>query len=586
MINRKCAIERTIVMQRWWRSMIALVVLLITCFPLYAPAQVLSRHGDVLRIDDDQTEIRMVGSLRVKIGVEGFLFTTNTINGKIVPLRVANIRVSHLSENSIICRIIDRFRPLTMEFWFGAIFEDVEQAVTLGTLNVGSTPLRATVFINGERRGLTPVQLGLFPGSYSLRVSLNGYTPNEQTITMVSDESEDIRVVLQRIREIEEGRSADFYLSKGVVLFDTGDNRLARLYFEKAMKLMPGDAFTREMLVRANEAMARESQDAQIPAELQEKLRQVHAWRIAARRYMNQEDYGRAEEYVRNILDVIPDDGEARAWWNKIAMPTIENTGDESQTVRLPDGQTFEMVLVRGGTFSMGDQWGDGDSDEQPEHRVTVFDYWMGAHEVTNAQFAAFLNAGGNRSVDEDDIFWLDISDEDAQIEQKNNQYMPKEGFEQHPVVEVTWHGAQAFARWVGGRLPTEAEWEYAARNGGQNLKYTAGDTLTTEYANLTGISGRDEWEPSSPVGSFLPNTLGLYDMAGNVWEWCQDWYAKTYYQHSRGTNPEGPSSGQARILRGGSWYDTAKLCRVSYRNWNHPRESRVNIGFRIVMAR
>lgn len=105
----------------------------------------------------------------------------------------------------------------------------------------------------------------------------------------------------------------------------------------------------------------------------------------------------------------------------------------------------------------------------------------------------------------------------------------------------MTWFGARAFGRWVRGRLPTEAEWEYAARNGGRNMKFATGADLSSNDANILSTMGRDRGEPSSPVASFASNIRGLYDLSGNVWEWCQDWYAKEYYSNSRGTNPTGP---------------------------------------------
>lgn len=213
-----------------------------------------------------------------------------------------------------------------------------------------------------------------------------------------------------------------------------------------------------------------------------------------------------------------------------------------------------------------------------------VSNLWMGIHEISNQQYATFLNAWGNQL--EEDVTWLDLTDNDCEIALKEGKFIAKEGIENLPVVEVTWYGAMAFSRWAGGRLPTEAEWEYAARNAGKNMKYPSGGVLTSNEANLNGKSDTDQWEPASPIGSFKPNPLGLFDIAGNVWEWCRDWYGRDYYSNSRGTNPEGPPYGDARSLRGGSWYDVAKLARTSYRNMNRPTESRVNIGFRMVISK
>jgi len=301
---------------------------------------------------------------------------------------------------------------------------------------------------------------------------------------------------------------------------------------------------------------------------------------------MEENDLDGARVYVRSVLDWNPEDPEARGWWARIMgpAPTLLVSNEILQILKLPDGQEINLKLVSGSTFNMGDTWGDGDGDEKPVHPITVSDFWMTTTEITNGQYATFLNAWGNQF--EGVTYWLDLNDEDCQIELKDGLFISKNGFENNPVVEVTWYGARAFARWVKGKLPTEAEWEYAARDGGRNLKFPSGGELSSNEANILGSHGRDRWEPSSPVASFASNTIGMYDMAGNVWEWCEDWYAQEFYSNSRGTNPKGPRGGEARVLRGGSWYDTAQLCRVSYRSMNRPDESRVNIGFRIVMSK
>ena len=167
-----------------------------------------------------------------------------------------------------------------------------------------------------------------------------------------------------------------------------------------------------------------------------------------------------------------------------------------------------------------------------------------------------------------------------------------------HPVVCVSWYDAVAFCNWlssraglekvydentwkadfskVGFRLPTEAEWEYAARAGGKKIKYP-------DDANYWG-TGRDRWWHTSPVGSFPPNELGLYDMAGNVWEWCNDWYSANYYKVSPVDNPTGPLSGTFKVLRGGAWDNLPKECRSSRRHPKEPDCTYTSHGFRIVL--
>jgi len=221
----------------------------------------------------------------------------------------------------------------------------------------------------------------------------------------------------------------------------------------------------------------------------------------------------------------------------------------------------MEWILVRGGTFDIGDTFGEGSTDEKPVHRVTLGDFYLSKYEVTVAQFRQFCQSTGRQMPEQPE--W-----------NKGN----------HPMVNVTWDEARAFCEWAGGRLPTEAEWEYAARNGGKRIKYGTGkNTLSPRAANYDpGKYTEDGYRYAAPMGSFAPNALGLHDMAGNVWEWCADWYDENYYRNSPSTNPRGPSSGQRRVLRGGGWNSYPYHLRATYRGGDVPlyRDSYV-VGFR-----
>ncbi len=253
----------------------------------------------------------------------------------------------------------------------------------------------------------------------------------------------------------------------------------------------------------------------------------------------------------------------------QIEQRNSPSTDDKSKTY--PD-----MAYVQGGAFMMGSN--DGGDDEKPIHKVYVKDFYIDKYEVTNEQFCKFLNEKGNQS--EGGATWLDIKGTDCKIVKQRNKYVPVSGYANHPVIEVTWYGANAYANWAGKRLPTEAEWEYAARGGNKSKGYTySGSNDVGSVAWYSNNSGGK----THPVGAKQSNELGLYDMSGNVWEWCADWYGSDYYGKSPYENPTGPSSGADRVLRSGSWLNDANYTRCANRFVNYPHYRNYDIGFRCV---
>ena len=227
----------------------------------------------------------------------------------------------------------------------------------------------------------------------------------------------------------------------------------------------------------------------------------------------------------------------------------------------------MEFVWVEGGCYEMGDTFGDGDSDEKPVHRVCVDGFWMGKYEVTFEEYDRFCEETGR--IKPGDEGW---------------------GRGRRPVINVSWHDAKAFAKWLSHktgrtfRLPTEAEWEFACRSGGKKVKYsTSTGDLSHDLANYSGTGGKDRWKYTSPVGSFSPNPLGLYDMSGNVWEWCEDVYDWYAYRHHSRRNPIYTGSGSYRVKRGGSWYDSPGDVRCAYRFRSMPGNRDSYLGFRLV---
>ena len=253
-----------------------------------------------------------------------------------------------------------------------------------------------------------------------------------------------------------------------------------------------------------------------------------------------------------------------------------------------PVGSVDGMVLIPAGDFQMGSNGGNG--DERPVHTVYVDAFYMDIYEVTNTEYAAFLNAKGKHA--EAGRTWFDIADFYARIDLVGGAYRVEAGYADHPVVEVSWYGAMAYSKWAGKRLPTEAEWEKAARGGLVGKRYPWGDTIDATQANYGQNVG-----DATPVGSYPPNAYGLYDMVGNVWEWCLDEYQSDFYSNSPRQNPV--AGGQPinilldnytgintfRVLRGGSWVSGARYVRVAYRDGVNPSNTGYGLGFRCARA-
>ena len=223
-----------------------------------------------------------------------------------------------------------------------------------------------------------------------------------------------------------------------------------------------------------------------------------------------------------------------------------------------------EWVSIPAGTFTMGSQAGEvGRFDDETQHQVTLSAFSMSKCEITFDQYDAFCSATYRRKLD--DAGW---------------------GRGRRPVINVSWKDVTAFARWMGCRLPTEAEWEYACR-AGTTTPFNTGSNLTTDQANYDGNysyngNAKGQYrEKTTPVGSFPPNYWGLYDMHGNVWEWCSDRYGD--YLTLAQTNPQGPSSGSDHVIRGGSWDSYAQYCRNASRGSHPPGHRRNYLGFRLV---
>ncbi|AEB09880.1 formylglycine-generating enzyme family protein [Desulfobacca acetoxidans] len=236
----------------------------------------------------------------------------------------------------------------------------------------------------------------------------------------------------------------------------------------------------------------------------------------------------------------------------------------------------IQLRLIPGGPYLLGSPPEESGRywDEGPQHWVNLSPFYITATEITNAQYGEFLAATGHP----EPLYWLD-----------RNLNAPNQ-----PVVGVTWHDATAFAKWLSRitqeeyMLPTEAQWEAAARGGLVGQPFPWGSTPPEQGGRFRASFNpnpydKDGFRYTAPVASFPPNGFGLYDMAGNVAEWCEDWYHSSSYTKSRKENPAGPASGTSRVLRGGSWYGRARELRCAARQSFRPSQTDGFIGFRLI---
>jgi sulfatase modifying factor 1 len=272
----------------------------------------------------------------------------------------------------------------------------------------------------------------------------------------------------------------------------------------------------------------------------------------------------------------------------------------------------MKLTLIKAGEFLMGSPEDDKDAsdDEKPQHRVRITrPFYLGVHEVTRGQFRRFVDeAGYQTEAEKDGKGGYGWNEEAKKFEQNPRYAWLNPGFDQtdeHPVVNVSWNDAVAFAGWLSRkegktyRLPTEAEWEYACR-AGTTTRYFSGDdaeglaevgnvadgTAKAKYPDWTrAIAAQDGFVYTSPVGRYRPNAWGLYDMHGNVREWCWDWYDKDFYKSSRVDDPAGPLQAADRVIRGGGWDGDPRGCRSANRDGSASGRRIIFLGFRLALV-
>ncbi|MGN0088282.1 MAG: SUMF1/EgtB/PvdO family nonheme iron enzyme [Candidatus Limimorpha sp.] len=406
----------------------------------------------------------------------------------------------------------------------GKIYEMVLEMET-GTLTVVATPVEAKIYVDDAYAGTGSVNVQVSVGAeHRCRVECQDYIKVEKTVSFAKNEEKTLTVELVPnfgyITVKSEPSGAEVYI----------DNKKAGTTPYLAMRISRG----------------------QHRVEVRKRSYEPYADVVT----ININETTRIEDVkleASNEVTSIPQQQEQYS-------PQQEYGGGFSNQTITVNGVSFEMVYVEGGTFDMGatsEQGSDADSDEKPVHSVTLSGYYIGKCEVTQELWEAVM--GSNPS-----------------------------NFKgaQNPVESVSWNDCQEFVSRLNSltgrtfRLPTEAEWEYAARGGNKSRHYKySGSNNIFDVAWHDGNS----FKKTHAVGTKTANELGIYDMSGNVWEWCSDWYGG--YSAGAQTNPQGPSSGSYRVLRGGSWNYDARDCRVSNRSSSDPSYSLSSSGLRLVLV-
>ncbi|WP_223635498.1 formylglycine-generating enzyme family protein [Planococcus sp. 4-30] len=297
-----------------------------------------------------------------------------------------------------------------------------------------------------------------------------------------------------------------------------------------------------------------------------------------------------------------------------------KSTNGEINSLRREDESKENMVYIPGGHFLMGTEDKDGfpADGEGPVHKVSVKPFYMDKYAVSNQDFRTFVEETGYATEAEEYgwsfVFHLFLTEaamkKATQKVQQTPWWIVVEGASwkcpegpgtsiddrlDHPVIHISWNDAKAYCKWANKRLPSEAEWEFAARGGMEQKKYAWGDELTPEGRHHCNIwqgdfpksnTEEDGYAGTAPVASYYPNGYGLFNMSGNVWEWCSDWFVKNVNKRGGRYNPTGPDRGTEKVMRGGSYLCHESYCnryRVAARTSNTPDSSTGNIGFRCV---
>jgi formylglycine-generating enzyme required for sulfatase activity len=459
-------------------------------------------------------------------------------------------------------------------------------------IEIETVPAGAIFYLDGVKLGETPFSEFFKPGAYPVRITKEGYV-TIQDITL----------------EVKAPATRKTYtLEENVGYLTVNTNREAQVFFNgekisnhKNVKLPPqlvkvkvtqskAEPLEKQVVLKRNDRISLDMFPKVKTATLQVAVTPFDAKTALtgdAGEYYTAEGAKifadlpigtytlevTAAGYETTTETIILRQGETQKRSVKLSKPESAVAENKTTTTTTATDYGIEMVFVKGGAFTMGctSEQSNCDSDEKPTRRVTISDFYIGKYEVTQKQWRAVMGTSTDFG-----------SAQSASLSDPSNF----KGCDDCPVERVSWNDIQEFIKTLNQktgkkyRLPTEAEWEFAARGGsaGSPTRYSGSNNID-EVAWYDKNSG----SKTNPVGRKKANELGLFDMSGNVWEWCSDWYGS--YSSGSQTNPQGPSSGSGRVLRGGGWFSYAQYCRVSIRSYGAPGYRGNYRGFRLALA-
>ncbi len=470
------------------------------------------------------------------------------------------------------------------------LFDIALEAIQLDGVVIRTEPKKAKIYIDDVEEGET---LFRYPGTYKLKLTLSGYLTIEKEITIISGQKNEFSFKMSKntgnLSLKVTPSDAEILINKKP--YSTGGEiELAPGKYQIEISRQGYNSLSDVMNIEMGKEIKKEYTLVQKTGSLRFSVSPAEA---VCKLSMNGTEYNTWKGLIQlKSIPVGDYDLNCSASGYVSANKNIHISEDKYtvENIVMTEGAdvSVNMVFVKGGSFTMGSN--EGDDDEKPPHKVTVSDFNIGKYEVTVGEFKKFMESGSYRTDAEQEgwsYVWTGTSWEkkngvDYRCDVKGERRIREE--DNHPVIHISWNDADAYCKWLSKstgkkyRLPTEAEWEYAARGGNRTNGYKySGSINIEEVAWYWDNSGKK----THPVGTEKkPNELGIYDMSGNVWEWCSDRYGA--YSSAAQINPTGASSETRRVLRGGSWFNNYNSCRVSIRVLNDPDLRSVNNGIRV----